>query len=221
VWVASRCAACTVPAKSLWLDFAYSRQSLAASCTSSGNRQLLISSRPKRRLEFNHQISEALRIHHGALLALESGENLSAKAAPVTMHERGEERAFDVLAPLRARFPWPRVRQPGLAPKLLGLRFIPAAVNISPRSITAIAMLRTSATPARTPPAANDTIGARGRSAGRIRDSHDFARQRGIRLKSAAQAAQHRSRAAPSAPRVAAQTRGMGAIVLRTRQRFG
>ena len=73
----------------------------------------------KARLEFNHQIGEALGVHHRALLALESGENLQRQCGAGAMHERGEERALHMLAPLARDFLGPESRQPGLAPQFL------------------------------------------------------------------------------------------------------
>ncbi len=76
------------------------------------------------RFEFNHQIGEALGVHQAALPAFESGENLQCERRAGAMHERRQERALDMLAPLARDFLRPQARQPSLAPQLLGLRLM-------------------------------------------------------------------------------------------------
>ena len=81
-------------------DSRYSRHSLAASCTSSGRRQLLMSRRPKRA---SNSVTRSAKLRASMTVRCRDSnpdENLQREGGASAVHQRSQKCAFDLLAPL-------------------------------------------------------------------------------------------------------------------------
>ncbi len=154
------------------------------------------------RFEFHDEFGECPRIHDRALLHFELDKIFSARAAPVRCIKAARRRSRHACG-VRARSPSPTGRQAHASRHSSSdSGSCPGATKTSPRSMTAMAMLRTSATPSQETACCRETTLARGRNAGELATRMTSPAAPG-RTGSGGPTAPHRWRTPPSVARAA------------------